>query len=294
MPQTFDKKTILLAQHAEEQTGVAAEAAHPGVEHGHEAGGNPLTHHSPWDFTISGAIVAVALVALAVVLTRRLAKVPGSKLQALAEVTVEGLNGFARTTIGPGGERFTPLVGTLFLFILFSNLAGLLPLVFKPDTEGVSTYLVGPMANISMTFALAIVVFLVVQYTAIRSQGLKGRLQHLAGPVWWLSWLMLPLELIGELVRPLSLSVRLFGNIFGEETILAVLIALIATTLPWWFPLPLHFPILLFGLVTALVQAGVFTLLSCVYLSLALEDHSAHGAAHDEHDGAHGTAVAAH
>jgi hypothetical protein len=73
---------------------------------------------------------------------------------------------------------------------------------------------------------------------------------------------------------PASLSIRRFRKHLWRETILAVLIALIATSLPWFFPLPLHLPVMLFGLVTALVQAGVFTLLSCVYLSMALEDHS--------------------
>ncbi len=264
---------------------------HAAQGHGGEHGGSPLTHHPAIQFSISGLIVAVVLVILAIVATRKLTKVPGSKLQALAEITVEGLTNFARTSIGPGGEKFAPLIGSLFLFILLSNLVGALPLTFKAESGGgVGTYLVGPMANISMTFALAIIVFFVVQYTAIKHQGLGGRLKHLAGPVPAFAPLIFVIELIGEFVRPLSLSVRLFGNIFGEEMIVAVLIGLIASLGFVGAVLPLHLPIVLFGLLTAVVQAGVFCLLSCVYLQLAMEHHEE---GHGEH-GHDGHAEAAH
>ena len=264
-------------------THAGAGAAHGGGEH-HSS--SPLAHHSAFEYSYAGGVVAILLVVFAVLATRSLKKVPGSRLQALAEIIVEGFRSFARTAIGPGGEKFAPFIGTLFLFILCSNLTGALPLMWNGErgaAEMGPAILISPMANISMTLALATIVFLVVQYTAIKEQGLGGRLKHLAGPVWWLSWLIFPLELFGELVRPLSLSLRLFGNIFGEEMIIGVLIALLAV-LP--IPIPLHFPIVMFGLLTALVQAGVFTLLTCVYLQLAMDHgHDDHGHEH-EHDAA--------
>lgn len=290
-----NQKYIIVAQ-AEPGAEGAGHDTHAGTEHagggggGHEAGGSPLTHHPALDFTVAGALVAAVLIALAFMSTRKLLKVPKSRLQALAEITVEGLTSFTRTSIGPGGEKFAPFIGSLFLFILFSNLVGALPLTFKREGNEVSTFLVGPMANISMTFALAFIVFIVVQVTALKSQGLKNRVSHLAGPVWWLSWLIFPLEVFGELVRPLSLSLRLFGNIFGEEMIVGVLIGLLALHT---IPLPLHLPIVLFGLLTAVVQAGVFSLLSCVYLQLALDHHEEHAGGHGgEHDDHHGPASA--
>lgn len=230
-------------------------------------------------------MVIAALSIWAILSTRNLKRIPGGKAQSLAEVAVEFLTNFTKNTIGPGGEKFVPLIGTLFLYILVSNLTGALPLIAKKEENNeVGTYFVGPMANISMTFALAFIVFCVVQYTAIKHQGVVGRLKHLAGPVWWLSPLIFLLEFVGEFVRPVSLSIRLFGNIFGEEMIVAVLIGLLASLGPVAAVLPLHFPIVLFGLLTALVQAGVFCLLSCIYLQLAME----HGEGHGEHAEAHG------
>ncbi len=305
MPE-LNRKSIVVAQaehaggettageaHGAEGAGGHGADTHASAGHGEHHSTSPLAHHSPFENSLSGGVVAVLLVVFAVLATRNLKKIPTSKLQALAEIIVEGFRSFARTSIGPGGEKFAPLIGSLFLFIFCSNLVGALPLMWngeKGAQEMGPAILISPMANISMTLALATVVFLVVQYTAIKEQTLAGRLKHLAGPVWWLSWLIFPLELFGELVRPLSLSLRLFGNIFGEEMIIGVLIGLLAL-LP--VPLPLHLPIVMFGLLTALVQAGVFTLLTCVYLQLAMDhghddhghEHAAEG--HGDHTDAH-------
>lgn len=294
--QVGDGPTELGHKIGEGQTGdLPTHAEGAGSEHAEHGNSSPLTHHPAIQFSYSGMAVIVLLSVWAILATRNLKKIPGGKGQSLAEMAVEGLTNFTRTSVGPGGERFVPLIGTLFLYILISNLTGAFPLIFKnEENKEVGTYFVGPMANISMTFALAFIVFCVVQYTAIKEQGLVNRLKHLAGPVWWLAWLIFPLEFIGELVRPMSLSIRLFGNIFGEEMIVAVLIGLLASLGPVAAILPFHLPIVLFGLLTAVVQAGVFCLLSCVYLQLAMEKHDDHG--HEAHgqEGHHAAPAAAH
>lgn len=273
------------APHAAAEHGTAASGGHAAGEHSED----PLKHHSPWHFTAAGGVVALLLIVLSLLATRNLKKAGMGRLQAFMELVVEGLTNFTRTAIGPGGEKYAPLVGTIFLFVLCSNLFGMLPL------PGLA---VAPTANLSMTIALALVVFFTVQGVGIRTNGVGGHLKHLAGPIPALSWFMFPIEVIGEIARPVSLSIRLFGNIFGEETVIAILIGLAASTLPIFLPIPFQLPILLFGVLTSAVQALVFSLLTCVYITLARGEHAAHGEEHgDAHDeAAHSdrAAVAAH
>lgn len=294
-----------------EQTGETA-GEHGSETHatvGHESGGhggehgstNPLTHHSPFEFSISGLVVAGILVALSIMATAKMAKIPRNKLQTIMESVVEFINDFCEQNIGPGGKKFAPLIGTLFLFILVSNLLGALPLVFKAEGPGqvgpIFNFLIGPTANLSMNFAMALIVFFTFQVVALKEQGLVGRLKHLAGPVPFAAPLIFVLEVISELIRPVSLSFRLFGNIFGEEMMVAAIIGLVAMLPAPFGWLPLHIPLVLFGLLTAVVQAGVFCLLSCIYLRMAQahDDHGGHGheEAHGEHAG-HAHSVAAH
>ncbi len=273
----------------EGQAGEVSPQPHEGA--GHE-GGSPLTHHPALQYTLSGIAVIVAICLWAFLSTRNLRKRNTGRAQSLAEMVVEGLRNFARTSIGPGGEKYAPFIGSLFLFILVSNLAGALPLLFNGKPGEISGFLfLAPMANISMTFALAAIVFVVVQVVAFRSQGFKGRMEHLLMPAgkqfWFLAPLFGPLEIISELIRPLSLTLRLFGNIFGDEMIVATIIGLsIALPAPLSYVLPLHWPMVVFGLLTAVVQAGVFTLLTCIYLQLA-QAHADHGEEHG-HAGDHG------
>ena len=261
-------KRIQLAQ---AETGEATHSSE-GATSASEGSENPILEHSPWQFTINGGIVALIILVLAFLATSRISRIP-SKMQAAAEKIVEGLTDFVVGVIGPKGKPFVPFIGALFLYIAGSNLTGLLPLTTKIEHGKVNTYFAGPMANISMTFALSIIVFFVVQYVAFKEQGFGPRMKHLMGPVPWLAPLIFPLEVIGELIRPLSLSVRLFGNIFGEEMVMASIITLLVSVLPIWFPFPVHFPLLFLGLLTSIVQAGVFCLLTCVYLKLAVETH---------------------
>jgi F-type H+-transporting ATPase subunit a len=140
---------------------------------------------------------------------------------------------------------------------------------------------------------MAVVVFLFVQYTAIRKQGPLGYLHHLAGSPkdlvgWLVAPVLLPIELMGELIKPLSLAARLFGNVFGEDLLIAVFVG-IGVALLGWQPVPVGFPIhvlfMFLGLVMSAVQALVFALLTTVYLYMALpHEHEEHGV--DEHLGA--------
>ncbi|MBI3268996.1 MAG: F0F1 ATP synthase subunit A [Planctomycetes bacterium] len=197
--------------------------------------------------------------------TRNLQKVP-TGLQNLGELIVESLRRFCTTIIGPQGLDFLPLVGTLFLYIFSLNLLGLLP-GFK-----------SPTSNVNITFSLACVTFFCTHYYGWKYQGV-GYLKHFLGEPLWLAPLMLPIHLIGELARPVSLTFRLFGNIMGEDTAIAVFIGLgIGTGLY----LPLQLPLMALAVFTSLVQAVVFTLLSSIYISGATtvhEHHEAHGEA---------------
>lgn len=252
----------------------AGVATHASVGHT-EAPGGLLTENSPFYYSYVALLVCAIIVTFGFVTTRGLRTRNPSRGQTLIEQCVASMQHFCRAAIGEGGERFAPLIGTIFAFVLVSNLMGSLPLVFK-STEGgqVTSFLPAPTANLSMTIAISLIVFVVVQYVGIKSNGIVGYLKHFAGPVWWLAWLMFPIEIVSALVRPVSLSVRLFGNVFGEETAVAVLIGLMAA-IHW--PIPIQFPMLVFGVFGAVVQAGVYVILSCAYIALAIGDHDSHG-----------------
>ena len=139
-------------------------------------------------------------------------------MQAAFEVIAEGLDNFVCGIMGPKGRKYTPFVGTLFIYILLMNLSGLIPFI-KASTASWST-----------TLALALCVFFYVQYTAIRELGFLGYLDHLAGKqrgalafTVIMPLFMLILHVLTELIRPISLSLRLRGNIWGDETLIALL-----------------------------------------------------------------------
>ncbi len=170
----------------------------------------------------------------------------------VVEVVVSGLADFMDTTIGHGGRRFLPLVGTLAFFILISNLLGLVP--------GFSS----PTANLNTNFAMALTVFVVYNFAGIRKKGLVNYIKHFAGPLWWLAPLMFPVEVISHIARPITLAVRLFGNVRGDEMVILVLLFLV--------PLLLPIPMMALTVFFSLLQTFVFILLTMVYLALALQD----------------------
>jgi len=207
-------------------------------------------------------LVIVVLSVLAILSTRRKERVPYG-LQNAMEWVYQALDNFTRGIIGDKGSKFTPLIGTIFIFILALNLFGIIP------------GFISPTANINTTVALAIFAFLTVQYYGIKEAGLKNYVMHFVGEPVWLAPLMIPLHLIGELARPLSLSIRLFGNIFGEDMVIAILILIVVQVLGRIL-IPIQFPMLLFAVFTSFVQALVFSMLVSIYIAVALGDHEEH------------------
>lgn len=227
----------------------------------------------------NACVTAAIMVIFAIAATRKMQRIPRARsLQNLAEFIVEAMVNFARGIIGPGGEKYVPLVGTLFFFVYLNNLIGLIPGFHSPS------------ANLSINLAIGLTVFLYVQYVGIRNRGLVGYVKHFCGPMPALAPLMLPIELISELVKPFTLAMRLFGNIFGEDTVIIVLALLGISLIPVAPVVPVQFPILVLGLLTTFVQALVFTLLTCIYISLQ-SHHEEHG--HEDHVSEEGHAPAA-
>jgi F-type H+-transporting ATPase subunit a len=219
---------------------------------------------SPWLLFGMACIVMIALALFAISSTRRLEKIPTTRRQNLVELIVEGLNNFTVDIIGPEGREYTPFIGSLFIFILCANLLGLFP------------GLKSPTSSLSITVSLALIVFVAYNVIGIRKAGVKRYLKHLIGEPVWLAPLMFPIHVIGELARPLSLSVRLFGNMFGEEMVLAILASLTLVIVPYLIAIPTQFPIMLFDVFISFVQAMVFSMLSAIYISLALEAAEEH------------------
>jgi F-type H+-transporting ATPase subunit a len=167
------------------------------------------------------------------------------------EVLISGLENFMVEITGPEGRFFFPFIATVFLFVLVSNMIGLIPGMFSPT------------ANLNTTLALALCTFIYTHVIGIKFHGVKY-IKHFCGPVWWLIPLMLPIELIGHVARIMSLSVRLFGNIFGKEMVLAILFGLGGLYLA---PLPIMF----LGILVCFIQALVFMLLATMYFVGAME-----------------------
>jgi len=218
-----------------------------------------------WENVVFSLIIILILGLLAYFSSRRKAFHPG-KLQNFTEMAVEGLDNFICGILGPMGRKFTPFLGTLFIYILCMNFLGLIPGMKSPSS------------SLNTTVALAICVFLYVQFTGIKNLGLLGYIDHLAGnPRDFITWVLvpinLPIHIIGELAKPLSLSLRLFGNITGEDILIAVFVGLGVmafsfVNLP--VGLPLQVPFIFLALLTGTIQALVFTLLSTIYFLLML------------------------
>jgi F-type H+-transporting ATPase subunit a len=210
-------------------------------------------------------LIAVLTVFSLLVRSRLSVEEPG-KLQIVLEDGLTGFLGMLDDVVGPKGRRYLPLVGTLGLFILLCNLSGMVP------------GLMAPTSNYNVTLGCAITVFVYYHFQGIREQGLGSYLKHFAAPPGapvWIAPIMLPIELISHFSRVLSLSLRLFGNIFGEELVILIL----ASIIPFLVPLPM----MLLGLVTSTLQAVIFVMLTMIYLGGAVQSEG-HG---DEHGHAH-------
>lgn len=182
--------------------------------------------------------------------SRRLQKHPEG-FQNFMEVVLEQIERLIGETMGPKGRAYFPMIATLALFILVSNLIALIP-GFMP-----------PTANLNTNAALALSVFVMTHAIGLKEHGLSY-LKHFTGPIWWLVPLMLPIEIIGHLARPVSLTLRLFGNMYGHEIVLMIFLFLAPALVP--------IPMMLMGILVAFIQAFVFTLLSMIYFAGALEE----------------------
>ena len=205
---------------------------------------------------VTSAVITVLLCILSIITGRRLQTVP-SGLQNAVEWAIEGLYGFFEEIMGSRAcKRYFPLVGTLFIYILIANYSGLLP------GAGHVAGLAPPTASINCTAAMAITVFIAVQIVGIRENHGLRYYKHLLKPFAFL----LPLMILEELVRPLSLTLRLYGNIFGEDTITATIFEMV----PIGVPVIMQFLSVLMGL----VQALVFALLTAIYIKEALPEEA--------------------
>ncbi len=220
-------------------------------------------HH--WENVFFSVLIAIFLGVVSYAASRRPQLVPRG-LQNFMEMVVEGLSNFVCGILGEEGRHFVPFLGTLFVYILCMNLFGLIPGMKSPSS------------SIDTTAALAITVFVYVQYTGIRRLGVLGYLDHFAGNPrdaigFALVPLMFPLHIISELAKPLSLSLRLFGNILGEDVLIAVFVGLGVTTVAFLhlpIGIPLHFPFIFLAMLTSVVQALVFASLSTIYILMML------------------------
>lgn len=174
-------------------------------------------------------------------------------LKGIFEVIIEFIVGLCEMVIGEHGRKFAPLFATIFFYILFNNLIGLVP-GMTPATD-----------NINTTIAVGLFSFFAYNYYGVREHGI-AYLKHFLGPVLWLAPLMLLIEIISNLVRPLSLGLRLQGNMMGDHTVLSIFLDLA----------PYGVPVVFYGLglFVCFMQAFVFTMLSMIYVSMAVaHDH---------------------
>jgi F-type H+-transporting ATPase subunit a len=216
----------------------------------------------PW-YTVMFVIACILSVTIIWILKGKLSEdEPGYGQQTL-ELGVLAVRSMIQDIIGPQGLKYFPVVMTFAVLILVSNLMGLFPLFMSPT------------AAVSVTFALGISSFVYYNYIGIKENGLFGHLKHLAGPVWWIAPLIFPIELISNFIRPFSLGIRLFGNLFADEKVAATMAGVFPPYTYWLIPVNLMLMVL--SVFVALIQTFVFILLSQLYLS-----EVSHGA-HEEH-----------
>jgi F-type H+-transporting ATPase subunit a len=223
----------------------------------------------PW-YTVMFVIACILSVAIVWILKGQLSEEEPGYGQQTLELGVLAVRGMLEDIIGPHGLKYFPVVMTFAVLILVSNLMGLFPLFMSPT------------AATSVTFALGISSFIYYNYIGIKENGLLGHLKHLAGPVWWISWLIFPIELISNFIRPFSLGIRLFGNLFADEKVASTMAGVFPPYTYWLVPVNLL--LMLLSLFVALVQTFVFILLSQLYLSEVSHGPHEEHAEHAEHD----------
>jgi F-type H+-transporting ATPase subunit a len=221
------------------------------------------------DFIVMSLVIVIGMAVVCLIIRSRLSIDNPGKLQILLEEAVTFLYGLVDENIGPKGRKYLTLVGTMFLFILFGNLMGLVP------------GLMAPTSNINVTLGCALTVFVYYQFQGFKEQGVVGYVKHFLAPPgapMWIAPIYFPIEIISHFSRVLSLSVRLFGNIFGEDLVILILFSIV----PFVAPLPMMF----LGIITSVLQAFIFAMLTAIYLAGAVvvdHGHDDHGSRAAEH-----------
>jgi F-type H+-transporting ATPase subunit a len=218
----------------------------------------------PW-YTVMFVTACILSVALIWIFKGKLSEdEPGHGQQTL-EVGVLAVRSMLEDIVGPHGLQYFPVVMTFAVLILISNLMGMFPLFMSPTSAT------------SVTFALGISSFVYYNYIGIKENGLFRHLKHFAGPIWWIAPLIFPIELVSNFIRPFSLGIRLFGNMFADEKVMDS-IAHLAPGITYWLVPVFLMPLSLF---VAFIQTFVFVLLSQLYLSEV--SHAPHDS-HAEHE----------
>jgi F-type H+-transporting ATPase subunit a len=228
--------------------------------------------HAIPDYLVMCVIIVALLTALSLFVRSRLSVENPGPAQILLEDLVGGLIGIMTEYMGPKGVRYLPLIGTVGLFIFSANMIGKVPGMMSPT------------ANINVTLGCAITVWVFYHLMGVKEQGIGSYLKHFAvmpGAPLAIAPLVLIIEVISHVSRVMSLSLRLFGNIFGEEMVVVI----IASIVPFVAPLPM----MVLGVVTGTLQAFIFVMLTIIYLAAAV--HTDHEHENHEHEaGAHASA----
>ncbi len=211
---------------------------------GFQLHGDPIPAH-----LIMAMIVTLTLVLFFKLTVRNLSRFP-RKMQVLLETIYLFFRNHVDDTIGSEGRKFIPALGTLGLFIAMANLIGLFPEMSSPT------------ANMNVPAGCAIFIFLYYHAQGVKKHGFFGYLKTFTGPAWWMAWMFAPIEVISHFSRPMSLTVRLFCNIFGEDLVIIIIVSLV----PFIAPLPM----MAMAIFTSLLQAYIFIMLSSVYLAGAI------------------------
>lgn len=216
---------------------------------------HPANPGAPFNntFTIE-LIIVLGLIAFFVIVRLRLSPDKPGPAQHVAEMISEFTGSLGEQIIGHGAEKYQAYVTCIFLFVLINNLSGLLPGVEEPTMFPI------------VPLGLALPTFLYYNYQGFRSNGI-GYLKQFVGPIWWMSWLLIPIETISHFARIMSLTIRLYANMFASDML----------TLGFFSLIPIGIPSIFLGLhvFVSVIQAFIFMLLSMIYLSLAVS-HDAH------------------
>lgn len=214
------------------------------------------SHDHSFIFLTHMLLTAAIVLIIAKMATSNLRLVP-SGTQNVMEAYLSGVLAMGADVMGKAeARRYLPLVATIGLFVGIANIIGVIP-GFE-----------APSAFLDFTLALALVVFVYYNFEGIRRNGIISYFKHFMGPVWWLAWLMFPIEIVSHISRIISLSFRLFGNVKGDDMFLMVILMLA----PWLLPM-IPFALLTF---MAFLQAFIFMMLTYVYLGGAVLLHDDH------------------